>query len=68
MNPTEAYYRNYKKYLAHLEAEKAKDNKSSISKEETCEEFGKDNPGYDKEEIELRVTSLDSISNNITVF
>lgn len=63
MNPTEAYYRNYRRHLAQLEARKANNHEISIV---NVDDLGKDNSAYQREEIELKVT--DSVSSNITVF
>lgn len=63
LNPTEAYYRNYRRHLAQLEAQKANNREISIV---NVDDLGKDNSAYQREEIELKVT--DSVSNNITVF
>lgn len=58
LNPTEDYYRNYKKHLASIDLE---------NNHEHQEIEGNDNQAYEiKDEIELKTTL--SVNSNITAF
>ena len=69
LNPSEDYYKNYRKHLASLDRNRESNNGGgSGGSNISCNgSAGNDNQCYVKEELELKTTTL-SIISDVTAF